>query len=412
MVKTKDSENIEVLIIGCGLSGASTAYHLAQQGIETMVIEAGKVFEGSDDMLNGTAGPNIPTHSKMITTYFDTCYKEFKEIHGKQNAKTFLELLNEGCEMQKGIAKKIGPDVVRELGSLSVGKGEVWEHIKKEKKVYEKLGFGDNLKTYSEKDLSDIYCNGEGKFDGGLFLPQDAVIDEEKYIKGLVNHSKITVIEKTKVTGIEETEDGVLVKTDNRGSIKANNVVFATNGFKEDKNLKGLISMAWSFIACYEDKGPNTPNSWDDIIKEAKGDLEKYHYWLRQDNILLIGGEDKPVIRGNTRNPSYEDEKDSFEKLKEWANKKFPQTKGKTPVATHYGLFCNTSDGLPIVGKFSEDSRISYILGCNGVGQNSLSYGASLIPGILGYVQMDEKQKKFAKLLSPERKTLKSELLI
>jgi len=97
-----------------------------------------------------------------------------------------------------------------------------------------------------------------------------------------------------------------------------------------------------------------------------------------------------------------------MKKLAIWANDKFPETSGKTPVANHFGVSADTKDEIPIIGKFSDKSRLCYIVGCNSVGQSTLSYGASLIPYFIGNsFKMDDTQKKIADLVSPKRKTLK-----
>lgn len=391
--------DLEVLIIGGGFSGTSVAYQLAEQGINSMIVESGKVCTGSDNMLNGTTGPNIPTHSGMITTSFDSFYEDFSKINGKKRAKTFLELTKAGCEMLKSIAKKLNPNLIRELGSLPVGHGSQWQHIQNEYKIYKKLG-KDDVELYSRKDIIvDIYGNKETAFDGGIFHSKDAILNKRGYIKTLLEkyQKKITIVENTRVTDVKETKDNVLVKTDNRGEITADHVVFATNGFYTDKNLEGLLKKKWTFIICYEDEGPNTPNSWTEA--------DFYHYWTRQDGTLLIGGEDKFVKKDNVR--YYVNEQKVLKRLENWANKKFPRLKGKRPIAVHYGITAKTFDKAPIVGKFFEDSRICYIVGCNAMGQTILTYGASLIPGILDYRKLDDSQKKFVDFLSPRRETLR-----
>jgi glycine/D-amino acid oxidase-like deaminating enzyme len=391
---------VKVVIIGGGLSGISASYHLANKGItEQIVIEAGKIARGTDDMISGTNSVIIPGHSKMITITYASDYETFAKKNGKEKAKVYLELSSAGCELQKSIAKKLNPPIVRELGSIVVGAGKEFNTLKRDKDNYAKLGY--DLEYLSKEDVSDIYRNNKEAFDGGFLIRPDAAINIFEYIKLLskdVSDKGVVIAENTKVTEIKEYEDKVEIETDKKGKITAENAVIATNGFYEDKNLEGLLEKWWTFSVCYENKGINTPNSWE--INDV------YFYWTRQDNILMIGGEERQVRRGNCR--FYAGEQEAMKELVKWINDKFPETSGKTPIANHFGVSANTKDEIPIIGKFSDKSRLCYIVGCNSVGQSTLSYGASLILHLLyPQLKMDEKQKRIAELVSPKRKTLK-----
>ena len=73
----------DIIIVGGGLSGLSTAYHLARQGIEPIVIEAGKIGIGTDEMLSGTNGPRL---TKMIVISYEGNAKLFYERIGKEKS--------------------------------------------------------------------------------------------------------------------------------------------------------------------------------------------------------------------------------------------------------------------------------------------------------------------------------------
>ncbi len=387
--------DVEVAIIGGGLAGISTAYHLAERGIETIVLEAGKLGKGSDNMISGTLGPNMPEHSKMINFCFEDSYDEFSESHSTEEAKKYLKFINHGCKTQKTLARKINPSLIRKLGGISVGTKENWEIVKAELEHYKRLGFGKGFKILSSKEINEIFGFKDGIYKGGLFRPQEAIIDSQRYLIGLAKNPLINLVEKTNVISIEDKKDKVIIRTQNRGNLTASQAVIATNGFIEDENLKGLIKMYWSFIVSYEDKGPNTPN--------ANEEIDNYHYWTRQDNILMIGGELISVEKGNTRFP--EDEHERIRKLDQWVKSVFPRIKSN-PIATHYGIETETIDRLPIVGKFSEEDRVSYIVGCNGIGQSIFSYAATLMPCVLGYSSFNPEQKELSDFVSPKRKTL------
>ncbi len=392
--------DIKVAIIGGGLSGLSASYHLANKGItEQILIEAGKIGRGTDDMISGTNSVLTPSHSKMITLTYASDYETFAEKNGEESAKKYLNLSSSGCEMQKLIAKKLNPSIVRELGSIVVGKGQEFDALKRDQKNYAKIGY--NMNYLSKEDISDIYKINKNSFDGGFLIKQDAAINIFEYLNLLskdVSKKGVIIAENTKVAGIKEYEDRVEIETDKNERITAENAVIATNGFYKDENLEGLLERWWTFAVCYDNYGTNTPNSWE--ISDI------YFYWARQDNVLMIGGQDKKVINDNFR--FYSNEQEEMKKLIKWANDNFPETYGKSPIASHFGVSADTKDEIPIIGKFSDKSRICYIVGCNSVGQSTLSYGASLIPYFINAkLNMDDKQKSLAEFVSPKRKSLK-----
>src|SRR5580698_896647 len=66
------SARCDVAIIGGGLTGASTAYHLAKRGIKSTIFEAGRVGDGASGrtgglVLEGTAAGPLEEVSSNIT---------------------------------------------------------------------------------------------------------------------------------------------------------------------------------------------------------------------------------------------------------------------------------------------------------------------------------------------------------
>ncbi|PIU75641.1 hypothetical protein COS75_03210 [Candidatus Pacearchaeota archaeon CG06_land_8_20_14_3_00_35_12] len=394
--------DVKIAIIGGGLGGLSSSYHLAENGIEKqIIIEAGKLGKGSDDIMSGTNGPIIPGHSKITTFTYPSDYDSFKNKLGKEKAKTYVEFSYAGREIQKEIARKLDPSSARELDTLIVGKGEDFEFLKREKEHYEEMGF-NCFKPYPSSQIADMYKIDKKTFDGGFLLEGDAIIDPAQYIEALrrkVDENVVIIAEKTKVTGIREHKDCVEIETSSGEVITAEQAVIATNGFYQDENLKGLLDLWWNYIVRYENKGENTPSTW------TLGN--HWFYWTRQDNILMIGeggGGKERRVNGSTA--SFYKEKEIIDQLKKWTNETFTHTSKKQPVTMHYGIDANTSDGLSIMGKIG---RKIYCAVCNSNGQPAESLDSSLVPYILypEEFKMSDQQKKFAELVSPRRKTLK-----
>ena len=67
--------DVQVLIIGGGLSGLSAALHLTRAGIDDVfVLEAEQIGLGGNRYLPGTPGPMFPDYTKMVLTPDDRGY--------------------------------------------------------------------------------------------------------------------------------------------------------------------------------------------------------------------------------------------------------------------------------------------------------------------------------------------------
>lgn len=391
------ANDISVAIIGGGFAGISTAYELAKEGIESFIIEAGKIAIGNDEFPAGTLSIPTPPFSKWITHAFDTNYEEFSKLHGANGAKTFLEIMYKGTEIIKDRIKYRKPDILGETGSIVIAEdAQQNKSLQQEHERYRDLGVGIDYRRLTGEELN-ARLGLETTFSGGLFVPIGAMIDSRQYLAMLrqLASKKIEVCENTRITQIEESPEGVRIQAQSGESLTADNVVMATNGFYEDSNLRGLLEPRFTFMQNQENTGKNTSGCW------TFG--EEYFYLTRQDNKLVIGGCDIPADKVHFK----VDEREPIARLRQWARKTMPGINPNQADCIHFGVYARTKDELPIVGKFDPSSRVSYIVGCNAIGHTTYNVAAELMPGILGYTDLTPEQKRFADFLNPRRKTLK-----
>ncbi|WP_242144357.1 MULTISPECIES: FAD-dependent oxidoreductase [unclassified Bacillus cereus group] len=90
------SENIktEVVIIGAGITGITTAYLLAKEGMKVVLLD-------SDRILNGTTGHT----TAKITAQHDLIYDEFINHFGIDKARLYYEANNQALQFIKEIVK-------------------------------------------------------------------------------------------------------------------------------------------------------------------------------------------------------------------------------------------------------------------------------------------------------------------
>src|SRR5690606_641417 len=75
-----ESLEVDVIVVGAGITGITTAYLLANEGLKVAVIEADKV-------LNGTTGHT----TAKITAQHDLIYDEFIQNMGRTTARLYYD---------------------------------------------------------------------------------------------------------------------------------------------------------------------------------------------------------------------------------------------------------------------------------------------------------------------------------
>jgi len=392
--------DVEVLIAGGGHSGLSAALHLARCGVEDLyIVEAERIGQGGHLFLPGTPGPLMPDHTKMVLTPDDRGYTYLSRRFNREVALSLLLIKHKGVELELELARQLDPALIRQYGTVIVGEPDDQRRLREEHHVMKDLGFDADFVTYAAQKVVEMFGTAEGKYVQGLFVPEDAIVNSTGYVQAIARQlGETRYQERNSVLSLCQENGAVRVELEKGGTLTARFVVVATNGFLIDRdvNLQGKLRSLWTFLVSFDDPGPNTPNAYY---------FDPYdHYWARQDGKLIVGGEDEAVVDLNYRAPDNADQ--SLARLVRWAQDTFPRLAGKQPLAGHYSVFGETRDNLPILGRFSPDSRIFYIVGDNGDGQSTLSYIAYLLPAVMGFRDASGEEQSFIGKLAPSRESL------
>lgn len=423
----------DILIIGAGLAGSSAAYHLSNipnKNIKINVIDSGNIGIGNKDGIkipkyavlstkcnksdlesvkNGlftyarTSGTAVFEHPvsciKMMVNVYTCSSEEFITHHGIDGAKNYLKLSYQGLELQKKLAKMLFNDIdlnnkLCEKGSLYLATKEHVKDLEEEYKLLSKLGAKD-IELWDRVQTKKVVGSG---FYRGIFFPHDAIIDSVAYSKILleasIKNGDVSVYENCSPVVKVNTVNNLAYTTLKNGIIiKSKYTIIATGGLFTECGLAGILKPCWSYLLSVsppnnQDK-TNSPNF---ITWESKQD------WCITKGYLRLSGKDhfsafKP--------PRIKERRDY---LLNWAIKKYPHLENsKKNIDFRYGVYSETPDHTPLVGIPHPKSKICYLLGCNAVGQATLSYSASLIPSLLGYSKLNEEQKEMMKILDIKR---------
>lgn len=393
--------DVEILVIGGGISGMSAALHLSRAGVaDVFVLEAERIGQGGEYFLPGTPGPVFPDYTKMVLTPDDRGYTYLSRRFNRQVALNLLKVKRNGVALQLALAREFDPRLARQYGTLIVGEPDDERRLREEQRVMKDLGIEADLGGYAAERISSLYGTAPGKYVMGLFVPEDAIVDSTRYVQAIARAlGETRYRERSRVAALAEEGDRVRVTMEDGERMTAAHVVVATNGFVigRDANLEGRLRSWWTFVAAYEDPGEDTPNAY---YFDPRA-----HYWARIDGKLIVGGEDVAVRDANFRAPP--DAGASAASLARWCAATFPRLAGARPRAVHYSVFGETPDNLPILGRFAAESRVWYVVGDNGDGQSTLSYIAWLLPRAMGRVAPTPEEEALIAFLSPRRDSLK-----
>jgi glycine/D-amino acid oxidase-like deaminating enzyme len=431
---------IDVVVIGAGVSGASAAHHLLKTtpSLNIVILDCGRAGEGvkgntklpdhaqirsgdldSPNSLNlafaRTSGsavlPSPASTVKMMINVFNCTTTQFIANNGEECAKHYLDLSTIGIEVQKSLAISLGANKVH-LSCL----GSYYLCYEPDAEAFEQefnylLQLGANVEYIT--DPIKVKEIAGSNFHRAIYFPDDAIIDSAAYSKSLVlslSTERVKMIENcSPVCKIENksTGNGVYTYLEDGTLISSKYVVVATGGLFPDPVLSGILNPIWSYLVKMKPVigiQSNLPSMLNMVNSPNFFTFPSNQDWAMVNGFLRISGEDgfsalkPPRMHERTTN------------LANWAVSNF---KSLDPVNWNakYGVYSQTPDFAPIVGRPNPESNICYLLGCNASGQAVLSYGATLIPALLGYREMSDIETKLFSVMNIRRFCLLKEVM-
>lgn len=330
-----EDKKTEVCVIGGGLTGVTTAYYLAKQGLDVVLLEKSKICEHASG--NTTA---------KITSQHGLFYAYLLQSQGKAKAKQYLEANEQAIQNIEKIIQeeKIDCDFERQDNYVYTLKQEDVLKIKKEVEAVNSLGF-------PAKFVPDVAL--PFRTIGAIQFPNQAQFNPCKYTLGLINvmaqMQNVSIFENTKVVDLktgeklsQEESKSYDIITQKGEKVNAKYVVLATHYpiinipgyyflkmYQEMSYLIGIETKKRLFQGMYINSEKPTVS-----FRVAKqGDK----------NLLLIGG------MGH-KTGERKDVSDSYEKLEAIAKQYYPDCKIKYHWCTED---CISLDKIPYIGEFS-----------------------------------------------------------
>ncbi len=387
--KLQEQEKTEVVIIGGGLTGLTTAYYLTKAGKEVVLLE-------KDKICNHTSGNT----TAKITSQHGLFYTYLLQSVGREEAKQYLEANEKAIQNIAQIIQEenIECDFEWQDSYVFTQKQEEVAKIKKEVEALEYLGFQaefvENIPIpikEKQKEENNEYINIQKKVLGAIRFPKQAQFNPCLYAQGLANkieERQGKIFENSKVIDIKKQGEEYEILTE-EAKIKAKEVVIASH--YPIINAPGFYFMKMyqvtSYLIAVETKEPLFEgmyiNSEDPTIS-----LRTAKYGDKR--LLIVGGMDhKTGAKINL--------KDSYKRLEEVAKQLYPDAKVLYRWNTED---CIPLDKIPYIGEFSNLWPNVYVgTGYKKWGMTSSNVAANIITDkILGKRNIDEEVFKSTRL--------------
>ncbi len=347
---------VDVCVIGAGIAGITTAYHLTQEGKSVIVLDDGEVGEGETGRTTA-----------HLAYALDDRFQDMERWIGKEHLQLAAQSHISAIDfIEKTVKdKKIDCDFLRVDGYLFLGPDHDADFLKKER---------DSAHAIGLKEVTFLETAPTKGFDTGpcLHFPAQGQFHPLKYLHALassIEKSGGKIYTNTRVTQIEEDEQPVIVHTEGGHTVKTHALVVATNAPINDN------AMIYSKQAPYR--------SFVIALKIPKGAVKPALYWDTQDpyhyvriqeekewDILIAGGEDHKTGQAD-------DMELRLMNLERWTRHRFPMA---TDIVTRWsGQVMETLDGLAMIGRKPMGKNWSYIA----TGDSGMGMTHGTIAGIL-----------------------------
>jgi glycine/D-amino acid oxidase-like deaminating enzyme/nitrite reductase/ring-hydroxylating ferredoxin subunit len=378
-IPLQGDERCEVVVIGSGIAGLSTAYELSQRGRSVIVIDRGPI-----------AGGMTARTSAHLAPLCDDLMSEMQKIKGEEQSRLFYESQAAAVDRIEEIQNNEGIDCdFRRLdGYLFQGDGMPPDVIDEELDAVRAIG------APVERLVGVPLCGCDNRH--VLRYPRQATFHPLKYLAGVAEtcvKRKVRFFANTPVEEVVEENGAVTVKTA-RGIIRAGHAVVATNSSIVDRvALHSKMSPYRTYVVGFAIDRGALPDAlyWDTE--------EPYHYVRIQPgdtgkDFVLVGGEDH-------KSGESDDADERFERLEQWARGKMPMLKDVTHRWS--GQVLDTIDYAGFIGKNPGSEYIYVATGDSGQG---LTHG--VMGAMLNATLATGGESSWAELYAPDRKPLKA----
>lgn len=329
-----NNKEFDILIIGAGITGLTTAYLLKDLGLNIGIIEATSAGYGVTGFTTA-----------KITIQHDLFYDNLINNFSFEEAKQYLKANEEGVKLIKKIIveNNIQCDYKDQDAYVYAYSIDEVDDLKKELKAYEKLGingFYTDTVPLPNKAYGAIGVKNQGQFNPLKYLYS---------LYNILSTTNIVIYENVRALDINPHDDHVDVKTE-KGTIHAGKVIAASH-YPFDNSF-GLY-----FLRLYQEKSyviaaRTKEQPFGGMYINIKDPIYSMRYHFSDnENLLILAG-------GNHRSGEKDDESECYNELERFLNSNF---KNPEIVSKWSTQDCMTYDKIPYIGRYSDSIDNLYV---------------------------------------------------
>lgn len=333
---------VDVVVVGGGITGLTSAYLLASSGKRVALVEARRIGSG--------VSHRSTTH---LTEVIDTRYFEIESDFGKEGAKLVAESSRAAIEKVARIVEVLSVpcDFRRRPGFLYTERDEDVAMLDREHEAVRRAGLAVERLGLAPLPFPTKLA---------LRFEDQAQMHIQRYLAQLALGAQAAgarIYEESRVIAVEDGEP-CTVHLEHGPKLRAKHVFVATHAPLNRVFLQTKIAAYRSYVLAYP--GVNIPDGlfWDTE--------DPYHYFssfpVDGTPYLIVGGEDHKT--GSTTQTAA-----CFDGLDAWTKKRMPVA---APAFRWSAQVEEPVDGLPFIGK---NSLSEYVFVATGFSGNGTTFG-------------------------------------
>ena len=338
-------ERVDVVVVGGGVMGTSTAFHLAEAGISVALFEANELASGSTSKAAGGVRANFSDELNIAL--------------GARSLDLFSRFLERpGYEI----------DLHRPGYLFALTKSEDVTRFEESTELQRSLGVESRMLSAQEASKISPLLSEDGVL-ACSFTPNDGHCTPESVVLGYAQAARklgATVKTGVRVTGIDHSGGEINAVSTSAGRVETKAVINCAGAWSPE--IAKMVELDLPVTPYRRELAITEPlgESFADLPKEFPMtiDYSTSLYWHREGRGILMGFSD------STNPPGFELKRDPqfAEKLGLLAEKRAPRLLDLGIQSGWSGLYEVTPDHNAILGEYKSISRFFYATGFSGHG--------------------------------------------
>jgi glycine/D-amino acid oxidase-like deaminating enzyme len=349
--------DVPVVVVGAGYAGLNAAIELARSGTACLVLDAAEPGFGGSTRNGGQVSGGVNVGKRILNAALSP-----------EESKPFL---NDGAEAFTHIENLIADNNIdcgwtKSGYFLGAWSPSHYQALVKKVEMFNAEAQSGAVMVPRERQQEEI---GSDYYYGGMAVSRAAHLHPALYFKGLLslaNRDGITIASNTPLIGLDQEQGGTWQVKTSRGSVRAGQVVIATNGYTGDvtPDLKRRVVPVGSYIIATEDLPDGMAASLSPKNRSFADTRRVLTYYR-------LSPDGKRLIFGGRAKFGFTDPVETAPLLHRFMTDRFPQLKGIRITHAWTGNVAFALDELPHMGL---RKGLHFALGCNGSGIAMMSY--------------------------------------